>query len=302
MSYITVFTPAYNRENTLGRLYNSLLIQDYKEFEWIIVDDGSLDNTEELVASWIKQRKINIRYYKQVNGGKHRAINRGLAHASGELFFIVDSDDYLLENSLSLVKKYYQDIKSNDDIIGLVGFRCHPNGQIFGGGLPKKTIDADIFEIHDKYNLKAVDKAKIIKTNEFRKFLFPDIKGENFVAESIIWNRMALNYKYRYIDEAIYVCEYLEHGLSYNSIRNRRKNSRYSCLLYNELMVNPNASIKTKLRAAINYWRFAMCRRNNFFSIFSEANNKFMFLFGFFPGFIMFIKDSIYSETKINKL
>ena len=103
---ITVFTPTYNRAYTLERLYKSLLNQTSYDFEWLIVDDGSTDNTSELIKSFQNNQLFDVRYYKQGNGGKHVAINKGVELAEGELFFIVDSDDYLTDDAIAITKKY----------------------------------------------------------------------------------------------------------------------------------------------------------------------------------------------------
>ncbi|WP_286420305.1 glycosyltransferase family A protein [Myroides odoratimimus] len=297
-----MFTPTYNRANTLPKLYFSLLKQNYKNFEWVIVDDGSIDDTQEIVKSWIEEKKINIIYHKKTNGGKHRAINKGLEIANGELFFIVDSDDYLLDSSLSIVDKYYQDIKDDKTIIGVTGFRCFPNNQIIGGKLfPQDVLDSNLIERRQKYNVIA-DLAHVLKTDIFKQYLFPDIPGENFVAESIVWNRIALDYKMRYFNEAIYVGGYLEGGLSNNSIKNRRINSKYSTLLYKELVDNNVSNIKVKFKAAINYWRFAFCRKENIFKLLMEIKNFQYSLVSLPIGFFFYLKDSINSEIKVNSL
>ena len=108
---ITVFTPTYNRAHLLQMLYDSLCKQTFNDFEWLIVDDGSKDDTESVVNTFIAEDRLDIRYIKQSNGGKHRAINRGVAEANGDLFFIVDSDDYLSNNGLELIEYYYEQIK-----------------------------------------------------------------------------------------------------------------------------------------------------------------------------------------------
>ena len=93
---MTVFTPTYNRAYILPKLYDSLCQQTVKSFEWLIVDDGSVDNTQELVEKWIEEKKIEIRYFKQANGGKQRAHNLGVEKSKEEIFVCVDSDDYVL--------------------------------------------------------------------------------------------------------------------------------------------------------------------------------------------------------------
>ena len=99
---ITIFTPTYNRKKELERLYESLLNQDYDDFEWLIVDDGSIDDTEKYVNSLIKKNEIKIKYFKKENGGKPSAYNKGLDLASGNIFLAIDSDDVFKENSYKL--------------------------------------------------------------------------------------------------------------------------------------------------------------------------------------------------------
>ena len=104
---ITVFTPTYNRGYTLKKLYNSLKKQSDNDFEWLIIDDGSTDDTKSLVKDFIKENKVNIRYMYKKNEGKYKAINTAIDLAKGELFFIVDSDDWITEDSIETIKKYY---------------------------------------------------------------------------------------------------------------------------------------------------------------------------------------------------
>lgn len=121
--YFTVFTPSYNRANLLGKLYVSLCQQNFDSFEWIIVDDGSTDNTSELIESFIAENKIDIKYYRQQNQGKHVAINTGVSLARGKWFFIVDSDDYLTQDSLAMTCKYTSSIEDNYQFAGVAGLR-----------------------------------------------------------------------------------------------------------------------------------------------------------------------------------
>ena len=130
---ITVFTPTYNRGYIIQQLYDSLILQSYKNFEWLVIDDGSTDDTEELFKSFIAERKIKIHYSKVKNGGKHRAINKGLELARGNFFFIVDSDDYLPSNALERVSFFTKQIESEDALAGVSGLRIYPDGRKVGG-------------------------------------------------------------------------------------------------------------------------------------------------------------------------
>lgn len=302
MIKITIFTPAYNRKGTLFRLRESLIDQTYKNFEWLIVDDGSNDDTDKLVDEWKLEGNILIRYYKQQNGGKHRAINRGLDYAEGELFFIVDSDDYLPANSLEIINKQYETIKGNKSFIGIVGHMALPNGSILGGEVLKTTfLDSNLIERREKFGIVG-DMAKVLVTEKFREFYFPDINGEKFVAESLVWNRMALRYQFRYFNQVIYIAEYMEGGLSYNSIRNRRNNPKYATLLYKELVHNPISSGKLKLKSMINYWRFAFCKHKNIFKHLKELNSFPLSALTLPIGFALYVKDSFSNNINIKKL
>ena len=295
----TIFTPTYNRAYKLPDLYKSLVNQSYKDFEWVIVDDGSSDNTEEQVTSFTSENKINIIYLKQDNGGKHRAVNTGLKYANGELFFIVDSDDTLTSNSLERILFYYNQIENDSEFAGVVGVMSDNRGKLIGNGMKYEVIDSNLIERRYKHNIQG-DLAKVIRTTVFRDFLFPDISGENFVAESIVWNRMAQKYKFRYFNEVIYIGEYLEGGLSNNSIRNRRKNPTYACIIYSELANNPLISLKFKIRAMINYWRFAFCKKNSFIEKVREVRNFPLNLLVMPIGYLYYIKDFFKNTVKIN--
>lgn len=302
MKLITIFTPTYNREKELSKLYESLVRQTYSDFEWLVVDDGSTDDTSVFIGKCINEGKITIKYHKINNGGKHRAINKGLDLAEGELFFIVDSDDYLPDDSLEIVDSQYKTIKGNDSFIGVVGYRASPKGHIIGNRqFPSFITDSNLIERREKFGVIA-DMAKVIITEKFREFYFPDIDGEKFVAESIVWNRMALKYKFRYFNKAIYITEYMEGGLSYNSIRNRRKNSKYATLLYKELANNPKSPLKLKIKSIINYWRFAFCKNENIFKLTKDLGMLPLSLIGLPLGFGLYVRDSFSDDINIKKL
>ena len=171
---ITLFTPTYNRVHLLSRLYNSILMQDVIDVEWLIVDDGSIDDTEALIENFQKESIINIRYYKKSNGGKHTAINFGLQNAKGELFFIIDSDDVLAENALKIIKTHYQSIKNNDKICGIVGLSQYIDKQeIVGDYFLKNDWEVSFADVYLKYHLKG-DKSVAFKTEVLQQYPFPE--------------------------------------------------------------------------------------------------------------------------------
>ena len=254
---ISVFTPTYNRASLLSRLYDTLILQTYKNFEWIIVDDGSKDNTKEVVNSFVAERKIDIHFVQQENGGKHRAINTGVSLAKGELFFILDSDDVLPENALELVTETFQPIKHDISFAGVSGIDGTFDGCIIGSGLLDDSIDCNSVDIRYKYHVTG-DMKEVFRTSVMKEFPFPNIEGEKFCPEALVWNRIAQKYKLRYFNKIIYKVEYQPEGLTSNIIKVRMKSPITSMMCYAE-MLELNIPFKDKLKAVINYWRFRLC-------------------------------------------
>lgn len=259
MPLITVLTPTYNRASLLPRLYESLCRQTYKDFEWIVVDDGSTDDTEELVNSKFKTYNtlFPVRYFKKKNGGKHTAINYGVRKATGILFYIVDSDDYLTDDSLSWIAKYYEGVKDDKSFCGVSGMKGYFNGDKVGTQVHFDTLDCTIAESGYKYHIHG-DKAEIFKTSVMKEFPFPEFPDERFCPEALVWNRMSKKYKMRYFDKVIYICEYLKDGLSHNQSKLLGKNIKATMLTYKEMVENSEAPLFFRLRSAINYWRYSL--------------------------------------------
>lgn len=262
--FVTVFTPTYNRAYIIEKLYVSLCNQTNNQFEWLIIDDGSTDNIDEIVERFIAEKKINIKYLKQPNKGKHAAINNGVCNSSGDLFFIVDSDDYLKENAIELICQAYYSIDTNDNIAGIGFMRCSPNGDKIGSKLPFENIICNAF--HLTYKIKATgDMAEVYKTDILRNYPFPEISGEKFCPEAMVWFRIARKYQMLWINKAIYVCEYLDDGLTKSITKVRHRSPKTSMLFYNELYNDVNSPLTIKIKAAINYWRFSFSDTSSLF-------------------------------------
>jgi len=300
MGLITVFTATFNRRQFLPRLFESLNNQVYKNFDWIIVDDGSTDDTESYIKNILQTSSFPISYFKQPNGGKHRAINFGLNRAKGTLFYIVDSDDRLPINALEIIADKYPIIAEDNTIAGMVGLKSYFNGQIVGDGskLQKTEIVCSNFEFRYKHKIKG-DRAEILKTSILTKYRFPEIEGERFLAESIVWDKIALDYSMLFFNESVYECEYLPDGLSLNSIRLRRNNPKGATLLYGELLNYP-IPIGYRMKTAINYWRFAICQGNLLLHGFKKFLIQPWVLLLYPIGIFFYIKDSINSEVELN--
>ncbi|MDR0437873.1 MAG: glycosyltransferase family 2 protein [Bacteroidales bacterium] len=211
----TVFTPTYNRASYLKILFESLQKQTNKSFEWIIVDDGSTDETEKLVQEFKNMASFPLYYFKKENGGKQTAINYGMKHVNGELFFIVDSDDYLGTNAIQMINDYYPDIKDNDKMAGVTFLKHYHNGKSVGTQSNPNRLVANYHSYRTVYKVSG-DRLEIVKTVIMKKFPFPEYSGERLCPEGLIWLRIAKEYDALFIanNEPIYYCEYLPDGYS----------------------------------------------------------------------------------------
>lgn len=256
---ITVFTPAYNRKNLLTRLYESLCKQTFKDFEWVIVDDGSTDETKELLQTLAEREEtfFPLRYFYQENGGKHRAINHGVREAQGELFLILDSDDTLPPNALERIAFYYQQIKDDSAFGGVCGYMAHHNGTVIGKGCDIPVLDTNSIELRYKYHVEG-DMLEVFRTSVLKEIPFPETKDEKFVPEVLVWNRIACKYKLRVFHEVVYNRDYLDGGLTDKIVKIRMNSPVASMMTYAELN-SYDIPFLSKVKAAINYWRFRFC-------------------------------------------
>lgn len=224
---ITILTPTYNRAYILKKAFDSLSAQTCFDFEWIIVDDGSADETECLVRSWSREDlPFEIRYLKQQNGGKHRAVNRGVQEARYDYVLILDSDDHLTSTAVEKIHGWIKTIEGKEGFAGVSGLRgwINKEGHIGGAGDGSAYIDAKNTE-RRKYNLSG-DKAEVYKTEILKKFPFPEFEGEKFLSEHVVWDTVAdAGYKIRWFNDVIYKCEYLEDGLTKNTSYQQQQNN-----------------------------------------------------------------------------
>ncbi|MDY3338486.1 glycosyltransferase family 2 protein [Riemerella anatipestifer] len=253
---ITIFTPAYNRANLLPSLYNSLKKQSSKDFEWVIVDDGSIDNTSEVIDEFISEGILSIRYLKKVNEGKHIAINKGVEMAHGELFFIVDSDDVLPERSIDIILHKYSLIKNDKSVAGVVGRRGYISGGVIGTNIKYKDVISTSLHFRFKEKISG-DMAEVYRLEILKEYPFPKFEGERFCPEALVWQRIDQKYKMLWFSDVIYEGEYLEGGLTSNIFRIRKESPKASCLYYSSL-AKYEVPIFQKLKATANYWRFAI--------------------------------------------
>ena len=276
---MTVFTPAFNRANTLPRLYDSLCSQEVFKFEWIIVDDGSTDETGSLVEGWLSSNTpFEIRYFLLEHGGKQRAINYAVKKASFPFFFIVDSDDVLTPDAISKALKWCEGIDTCPDLAGVSGVRGTIEGRyrseapLFEG----EFIDASNLD-RVKYGLGG-DMAEIYKTELLNKYPFPVWPDETFTPESVIWNRIALDgYKIRWYKDIIYLCEYLEDGLTRAGYHLYFQNLM-GCAMASDMRARVSKSFRKKISAIIET-DVACCLKREFSFLMDTSNPLLSFIF-----------------------
>jgi glycosyltransferase involved in cell wall biosynthesis len=289
----TVFTPTFNRAHTLERVYEALKAQTFKDFEWLIVDDGSKDITEEIVHNWMQESIISIRYFKKENGGKHTAINMGVNEALGKFFLIHDSDDYCIPETLETLKFYWDEIPEDkkNDFSGVSVLCFDDKNRIVGDKYPSDIIDISPLKLREKYNIKG-EKWGFHKTDIFKEFPFPVYDKERFVAEGLIWNRMALKYKVRHVNEPLRYYEFSEDGLVAQMLRIRINSPKGTRAYYRELSTLRLSKIQ-RIKSLINYSRFSYHGNLSTRDIISESSYKFLtFLICAF-GYMYYLKDNI---------
>jgi glycosyltransferase involved in cell wall biosynthesis len=229
---LTVLTPTYDRARTLPRLFDSLLRQDGVEFEWLVVDDGSTDGTAALIDEFAARAPFPVRRVFQANGGKHVAVNTGVAHASGGWIFIVDSDDWLADNALQVVTAALRPAEDDAGVVGLCFRKTDAQGRVLGrdcADLPVPWAGAPT----DAGRRVRGELAYVFRREAMAAVPFPVIPGEKFVPDLYAWNRIGdLGAILFYLDRAIYRCEYLEDGYTRNFSIHLRRNPRGFFLFY----------------------------------------------------------------------
>ena len=255
----TVFTPTFNRAGTLARVHDSLRAQTFRDFEWVVVDDGSEDGTRELVAGWAGSAGFPLRYFWQRNAGKAAAVNRGVAEARGELFLIADSDDAFVPRALERFWHHWQSIPAGERhrFSGVTALCCDEHGALIGDPFPRSPLDATWWDIHYRHALRG-EKWGFHRTSVFREFPFPVEPGTRHVPEEVVWRAISRRYATRHVNEILRI--YRRDGGDQLTRMSPRSWARFRALyaqrLYEDrawLVVAPVELLKL----AIHYVRFS---------------------------------------------
>ncbi len=241
--FFTVFTPTYNRAHTLARVFDSLRAQTFRDFEWLVVDDGSADSTPDLIASWRTKADFPVRYFRQENSGKHVAHNFAVREACGEFFMVLDSDDALETRALGQLHRVWQEIP----IAGRAGFCAmgglsrNQHGKIVGDPFPTTPFDVSFRERFFEFRIRG-EKGIAWRLDVLRRYPFPEIARTNFVPEGVVWLQTANEHKIRFVNEIfrIYYTDDESTGVTLSSHSNIAAGARgrlyyYAWLLNNEM-------------------------------------------------------------------
>ncbi|MBQ4309122.1 MAG: glycosyltransferase family 2 protein [Lachnospiraceae bacterium] len=249
---LTIVTPTYNRERELAELYDSLKAQTEPDFVWLIVDDGSTDGTEEKVRGWQREGVLTLRYLKKKNGGKHTCVNLAMNWVDTELVMIVDSDDRLTEDAAARILAIHEKYREDESLCGYAFLRGFPDGSVNGAPFPTDEWKASYITARVNADDMQADKAEVFRAEILKQYPFPEIEGENFIGEDVVWMRMARKYFMIHVNEVVYIGDYLEDGLT----KNRRAHNiacPKGCVLRALEFMKPDVAMEPRLKGSIQY-------------------------------------------------
>ncbi len=263
MKKLTVFTPTYNRAYCLGQCYESLVNQTSDEFMWLIIDDGSSDNTKDLVEHWITENKIEIRYHYQDNLGMHGGHNAAYSLIETELNVCIDSDDFMPVDAVEKIVDFW-DENGSDKYAGIVGLDADKDGKIIGTTIPEKIKETTVIDLYQKHKVVG-DKKLVYRTEVVKKYPpYPIFEGEKFVPLGYLYQMIDQDYTILPLNEILCIVEYMPDGSSLNMLKQYRRHpkgfafSRLTEIKYAK-------SLKERFKKTIHYvsssflsknWRF----------------------------------------------
>jgi glycosyltransferase involved in cell wall biosynthesis len=257
----TVFTPTYNRAGTLQRPYESLCSQSFRDFEWLVVDDGSSDETPELIEIWRRKSDFPIRYLRQTNLGKPAAFNSGVNQAHGELFLTLDSDDSCAPNALERLLHHWDSIpvEIKPQFSAVTALCQDQHGRLIGTPYPKDILDSDSIELSYKYKVKG-EKFGFQCTNILKQFPFPIDPEHKFISESVVWTAISRRYKTRFVNETLRTY-WIDDGASDHLTTLRREvvygRAAFHRMVLNELIDWFPRAPRELLQSAVNFSRYS---------------------------------------------
>lgn len=286
--YITILTPTYNRAQLLCRCYESLKKQTELSFQWLIIDDGSTDCTQERVKRFIQESpKMNITYVRKKNGGKHTAINYSHPYIQGNYVLILDSDDILTEDAVETVYREWSMYEKQQEI-GIVILLKGQSVNSPNAYAKDERVPVDIMA-YKRVCISGRDCCEVIRTNLIKMYPFPEFENEKFISEGALWNRVSFTHKCVYINKVIYLCEYLEGGLT-RAGRKLRIQNPLGGMYTSNLRMNEKNEFKERIKSGLLYMCYGYFAELDMKKMIMQDNtNRVLKLLCVVPGWIMYV-------------
>nr|WP_249292163.1 glycosyltransferase family 2 protein [Metabacillus flavus] len=260
---MTVFTPTFNRAYCLDQCYESLKRQTNKDFEWLIIDDGSTDQTEELVKQWMNERIIDITYIYQENQGMHGAHNTAYENIVTELNVCIDSDDYMADDAVEKILHFWKR-KGNKRYAGIVALDASPSGEIIGTKIPEHIKESPLTDLYVIHKVRG-DKKLVYRTELIKKVQpYPLFEGEKYCPLNIKYILIDQEYPLLVLNEILCHVEYREDGSSLNMLKQYKKNPR-GFLYYRKVAMKYAPTISKRVRESIHYVAGSLLVKEFFF-------------------------------------
>lgn len=282
--YLSIVTPTYNRGHLLTECYQSLCRQTDKDFQWIIVDDGSKDNTQDVVKTF-NTKDFEIIFAQKENGGKHTALNAAHPYIQSKYVLILDSDDQLTEDAVCAVREAWDRWENRSDV-GIVTF-------LKGGAADNPDCEVSDYETpvdilrYRRTVHYGSDCCEVIRSELFLKYPFPEYAGERFISECALWNRVSLTHKCVYINKVIYLFEYLEGGLTKSGRKLRISNPRGGMFIC-DLRMGPNNFLKQRIKYGLLYTCYGYFAGLTTSGVLAGTKHKLLTLGCILPGYLLY--------------
>ena len=284
---LTIFTPAYNRAELLGRCFESMKRQTNKNFIWMIIDDGSNDHTQEVVQQWQKlPLEFELQYYYKENGGLHTAYNEAIAHIETELCVCIDSDDFMPDDAVEKILTFWEQ-QGSDRVAGIVALDYYLDGSIVGDPLPEQETVNLIDLLIGKYPIHNGDRTNVVRTELYKKYapmkVFP---GEKNFNPHYMHLQISQEYDFLVLNENLRFVDYQADGMT-NSMLKQYRNSPNSFAEIRKLYLSfSGTSLKFRLRHSIHLVSSCILAGNGL-RVFRESPQRGMAVIAFPFGWLL---------------
>ena len=296
----TVCTPVYNDADRLDGLYRSLEAQTFRDFEWIIVDDGSNEESGVPADRYAASASFSVRVIrKKKHRGTHTAVNRAVDEAHGTFFLVLRTDEELFPHTLRSLLSHWHSIPIDERpyFASVAGLTQNSDGSIRGDRFPSSPFDSTRFEAGGRYGISG-RKWGFLRTGVFRKNPYPELAGERYCPEGLVLNRIGLRYLTRYVNEAMVTVHPSAESelrsqsadLPFPSAETALRGPGGSALYFLEQLSLP-IPLARKIRASLAYVRYSLHAGKLPDDLFAEAPKKLLVFFSLPPGYFLYKRD-----------